>query len=468
MNKESLISYFDNSALRRDKWKKRNWYYHAALKDLIQFLIPQGQSVLEIGCGTGDLLQHARPKRGVGIDISHKMLTLAKDKYSHLEFIENDAEKIDIREQFDYVFASDLIGYLEDVEKFFRQLSKVTDSKSRVVITYYNYIWEPFLKLAEALRLKQKQPRQNWLSSKDIENVLYLGGFEVIKSGTKMIFPVYIPLISAFLNRFVGNLPLIDRFGLIQYLVARQIPRDGREYSVSIVIPCRNEKGNIENAIKRVPRLGIYTEIIFIEKGSSDGTYEEIERVAGEYGDRKNIRYMKGEIDTKRDKVRQAFEAARGDILMILDADLTVRPEDLPKFYRAIASGRGEFINGSRLVYQLEDASMRFLNILGNKFFSVMFSWLLGQRLKDTLCGTKVLFKKDYELIAKNRHYFGDFDPFGDFDLLFGAAKLNLKIVEIPIRYQARTYGSTNIQRWRHGWLLLKMTFFAMRKIKFV
>ena len=251
-------------------------------------------------------------------------------------------------------------------------------------------------------------------------------------------------------------------------MVARPVSRDKKEYSVSIVVPARNERGNIRGAVERMPQFGTYQEIIFIEGGSSDGTYEEIERAAKEYAGKKNIRHAKQEGRGKGDAVRKGFEMAKCDILMILDADLTVRPEDLPKFYQAIASGKGEFINGSRLVYQLEDESMRFLNILGNKFFSIMFSWLLGQRLKDTLCGTKVLFKKDYEKIAAGRSYFGDFDPFGDFDLLFGAAKLNLKIVEIPVRYQARTYGYTNIQRWKHGWLLLKMVLFAMRKIKFI
>lgn len=468
MNKESIISYFNSSASTRDKWKRKNWYYHKNIKDLILFLIPQGESVLEIGCGTGDLLHETRASRGVGIDISQNMLDIAKRKYPNLEFLNGDADALKFQNRFSYIIASDLIGYLKDIEKFFSQLTKVTDSRSRVVITYYNYVWEPFLKLAEILGLKQKQPLQNWLSTRDIENMLYLGGFEIVKRGNKMIFPIYIPLVSAFLNRFIGNLPLINRLGLVQYLVARQIPREAREYSVSVVIPCRNEKGNIENAVKRVSRLGLNTEIIFIEKGSSDGTYEEIERVAKLYADRKNIRYIKGKIDTKRDKVRQAFEAAQGEVLMILDADLTVQPEDLPKFYKAIASNRGEFINGTRLVYPLEDQSMRFFNILGNKFFSIMFSWLLGQSIKDTLCGTKVLFKSDYDKIATGRSYFGDFDPFGDFDLLFGAAKLNLKIIEMPVRYQARTYGKTNIQRWKHGWILLKMTLFAVRKIKFI
>ena len=467
LNKE-LISYFDHEAEKRDAWRARNWYYHAMLQKLIRFIVPEGETILELGSGTGDLLVDLKPSRGVGVDISPKMVEIAAKKYPHVEWKVGDAAEILLGEKFEYIIISDLIGYLDDVEHLFTSLERVCHEHTRVVITYYNYLWEPLLRLGEFLHIKSRQPLQNWLSARDIENMLALGGFEVVKRGKKMIFPLHIPLLSTFLNGFVGNLPLISSLGLIQYVVARQIPRVKKEYSVSVIVPARNERGNIRGAVERMPQFGAYQEIIFIEGGSTDGTYEEIERICKEYAGRKNIRFAKQDGNGKGDAVRKGFSMAKGDVLMILDADLTVRPEDLPKFYNALASGKGEFINGSRLVYQLEDESMRFLNMIGNKFFSLVFSWLLGQRIKDTLCGTKVLLKKDYEKISAGRSYFGDFDPFGDFDLLFGAAKLNLKIVEIPVRYQARTYGTTNIQRWKHGWLLLKMTAFAMRKIKFI
>ena len=181
----------------------------------------------------------------------------------------------------------------------------------------------------------------------------------------------------------------------------------------------------------------------------------------------KDIHVMKQSGKGKGNAVREAFDVANGDILMILDADLTTPPEDMVKFYNALAGNHGEFINGCRLVYPMEKQAMRFLNYLANKFFGWFFTYLLGQRLKDTLCGTKVLFRKDYELIKKNRGYFGEFDPFGDFDLLFGAAKLNLKMVEVIVRYRERKYGSTQISRFSHGWLLIKMSMFAARKMKF-
>jgi glycosyltransferase involved in cell wall biosynthesis len=236
---------------------------------------------------------------------------------------------------------------------------------------------------------------------------------------------------------------------------------------VSVVIPARNEAGNIEAAVRRIPQMGAGTELIFVEGHSRDATWGEIQRVARENPDLK-IKILQQTGRGKGDAVRAGFAAATGDILMILDADLTMPPEELPKFYEILASGRAEFANGCRLVYPMEEHAMQFMNLCANKAFGLIFSWLLGQHVKDTLCGTKVLSRAHYERIAANRSYFGDFDPFGDFDLLFGAAKLNLKIADVPIRYRERTYGETNIQRWKHGWLLLRMVLFAARKLKFV
>ena len=239
------------------------------------------------------------------------------------------------------------------------------------------------------------------------------------------------------------------------------------ELSCSVIIPARNEEGNIEAAVRRLPRLGRSTEIIFIEGGSRDGTWEAIKRAAALHPERE-IKMLKQRSEGKGAAVREAFETASGELLFILDADLSVPPEELIKFYRAAQSGLGEFINGVRLVYPMEEEAMQFLNMIANKLFGYAFTWLLRQPVKDTLCGTKVLFRRDYEEIARNRGYFGNFDPFGDFDLLFGAAKLNLKIVDLPIRYAARTYGRTNIQRWRQGWQLLRMVIFAAARLRFV
>ncbi len=449
--------------MSKEFWKA---YYHERIQDLVGFLIPEREAVLEIGTGDGDLLASLNPKDGTGIDIDPKKIDAAKNKYPKMDWRVMDAADVSFDKCFDYVVLSDVLGRFADVQDVFHELHAVSHDRTRVIITYFNYVWEPVLRLAEFLGLKSKQPPQHWLSGKDIENLLYISGFEVIKSGKKILLPFYIPILSTFVNRYIANLPFINRFCLVQYIVARPMERKSREYSVSVIVPARDEKGNIEQAILRLPQFGSSLETIFIEGHSSDGTLEEIERVTKKYAGKKNIRFAVQDGKGKGDAVRKGFAMAAGEVLMILDADLTVPPEELPKFYDAIRSGRGEFINGSRLVYPMEKEAMRFLNVLGNKFFSLMFSWLLGQHIKDTLCGTKVLFAEDYKRIARGRTYFGDFDPFGDFDLILGAAKLNLKIVDLPVHYRERTYGSTKISRFRHGLLLLKMCVFAARKLK--
>jgi ubiquinone/menaquinone biosynthesis C-methylase UbiE len=461
-----LRAFYNQLAEKRLKWKKRNRFYHKALEKYFSFIIPENSNVLELGCGTGDLLNSLKPAYGLGVDFSERMIDIASSTYPALNFEISDVQQLHLHEKFDYVVMSDLITSLTDVQMAVKNLQQVTNTRSRLVISTYNFLWEPVLRLAEFLHLKAKQPLQNWLSKSDIENLLELEGYEIVKIERKVLLPVKIPLLNFIFNKILANLPLVHHLCLVLFVVARQRTEVEHDKSVSILVPARNEKGNIENAILRTPEFGKWQEFIYVEGNSSDGTYEEMLRVQAQYPD-KRIKVIKQSGKGKGNAVREGFDIATGDVLMILDADLTTPPEDMPKFYEALAKNRGEFINGCRLVYPMEKEAMRFLNLIGNKFFSLFFTYLLGQRLKDTLCGTKVLLKEDYEKIKANRNYFGEFDPFGDFDLIFGAAKLNLKIVEIYVRYRERKYGSTQISRFKHGWLLIKMSAFAAKKFKF-
>lgn len=470
-NKTRVLTAMEAIAVKRDKYIRRNRYYYRNLVRFFRFNIPEGSRVLEIGCGTGFLLNSINPSYGKGIDLSPSMIRIAKEKYPHLNFEVMDAEKLTLSETFDYVILSDTLGYLEDIQQAFSELKKVISPETRILISYHNFLWEPALWLAQKLRLKMSHPRLNWLNRGDVIGLLHLEGYDVIKCGRRFLFPVYIPLISWLFNKYLANLPLLNSLCLTGYTIARlpkMRPAGNKDFSVSVIIPARNEKGNIEDAVLRTPEMGKHTEIIFVEGNSTDDTLDEIKRVCEAYKDKRDVKWMVQGGKGKGDAVRKGYDNATGDILMILDADLTVPPEDLPKFYDAIATGKGEYINGTRLVYPMEDEAMRSLNMLGNKFFSIMFSWLLGQRIKDTLCGTKVLTAENYRKLAANRAYFGNFDPFGDFDLIFGSSKLNLKLVEVPIRYRARKYGDTNISRFKHGWLLIKMVIYASNKIKFL
>ena len=470
---ENKKEYFEKLAPNRKKPRGVNAYYWNEITNYCDYFSHENISVLEVGCGTGELLSSIRAKHKVGIDFSPTIITIAKEKFPSINFHVMEAEDIQLNEKFDLIILSNLIGYLDDIQEVFKQLHKVCHPQTKIIVTYYNYLWEPVLKFAEKIGLKTPTPLQNWLSLADINNLLYIAGFDVYRNTKRMIFPFNVPLVKGLLNKFLAKLPFFRFFSLNIYTFAKplsslSIAEYQDKYSVSVVIPARNESGNIENAILRLPKLGKHTEIIFIEGNSTDDTWSKIQEIAQKYSNTHDIKIGQQGGKGKADAVRKGFGMATGDILMILDADLTVPPEDLPKFYDAIASGNGDFINGSRLVYPMDKDAMRFLNLLGNKFFSIAFTWLLEQKFKDTLCGTKVIFREDYYQLVKNQSYFGNFDPFGDYDLIFGAHKLNHKIVEIPISYKERTYGSTNISRFKHGVILLRMCMFAARKIKFI
>ncbi len=468
LHPETVREIFDTLSPRVDRFRSKNSYYYRMLVELVRTHVAPGRRVLDLGCGHGELLAALKPSVGVGVDISPEMIAQASARHPELSFVVCDVHELALEEKFDFVVLCNTIGFLSDIQSVFRLVRRNTAPHTRLVITHYNYLWEPLLKLADKMGLKTPEPYQNWLSCADVKNLLALEGFEVVHEEQSVILPKYIPFISAFCNRYLARLPVIWRFALVELIVARPLPDPpaARPCSCSVIVPARNERGTIEHIVMRVPEMGLGTEIVFVEGHSHDGTYEEIERVAAAYPQR-NIRVMKQKGEGKADAVRTGFSCAQGDILMILDADLTVQPEDLPKFYEVLASGRGELVMGCRLVYQMQRDSMRFLNLLANKLFSMAFSHLLGQRIKDTLCGTKVIRRENYERIAPFRALIGTLDPFGDFELIFGAALANLRIVEIPVRYRARQYGTTQISRFKHGLLLLKMVFWGIRHVKF-
>ncbi len=468
--KKDFFNYFQNLSAKYPRYWKKHSYYWKNIISYCNYYIQEENSVLEIGCGTGEFLSMINSADKTGIDFSPKMIEIAQERHPDIEFFVMEAENPDLDRKFDVILLTGVIGYFDNVVDVMNGLKKVCHKKTRIIVSYYNFLWEPILRLSEIIGLRKKTPKKNWLTRKDIENILYLTDFEAFRTTRSMLLPIRIPLVSYIFNKFIGRLPLFNQLCVNKYINARPVfpfIEHKQDYSTTVVIPARNESGNIEDAIKRIPSFGKHVEIIYVEGNSTDDTWDKIQEVQGKYKDTHDIKITRQDGKGKGDAVRKGYSMATGDILMILDADLTVPPEDLPKFYHALTNGKGEFINGSRLVYPMEKNAMRFLNTMGNKFFSMMFSWLLEQPIKDTLCGTKVMYREEYIKLTKNRHYFGNFDPFGDFDLLFGAYKLNLKIIDLPIRYRERIYGDTNISRFKHGFLLLRMCSYAAGKIKF-
>jgi SAM-dependent methyltransferase len=471
--------YHEHQSARKAHWDQvahgqyGDWsrYYHDYLAGVYRQIIPAGSTVLEIGCGKGNLLASLRPSVGVGLDLSAEMIAAAKQRYPALELIVGDVHEVDLgQRRFDFIVLSDLINDLWDLQRVLERLRPHCSPGTRLVFNFFSQLWA--LPITAARRAGKATPSmlQNWFTCHDVDNLLELTGYQPLRQWGEIVCPVGVPVLARFANKVLAKLAPFRFLCMTNMLVARPAAiapgEEGKPPTVSVVVPARNEAGNIEGLMRRIPEMGGGTEIIFVEGNSSDDTYEVIRRCIADRPDRKSL-LLKQSGKGKGDAVRAGFDAASGDILMILDADITVAPEDLPRFFAALTSGCGEFVNGVRLVYPMDDEAMRVANLIGNKFFSWAFSWLLGQKLRDTLCGTKVLWTKEYKRIAANRAYFGDFDPFGDFDLLFGAAKLNLRIIEIPVRYRSRQYGTTNIERWRHGLLLLRMVVFAARRIKF-
>jgi len=452
-------------ARERGSWQGLGAGYHRRLQEIYRFHIRPDQHVLEIGCAEGNLLAAVQPARGVGVDFSEEMIRRAKERHPELEFIHADAHDLSqVEGKFDSIILSDLINDLWDVQRVFEQVRSLSLPHTRLIMNVYSRLWEIPLAAARRLNLATPNLSQNWLTREDLRMMLRLSGFEPVRISQEILWPF--PF-GGFANRVLVRFWPFRELALSNLVIARPIPERAKKPSVSIIVPARNESGNIHAIFERTPSMGRETELIFVEGHSKDDTYAAIEREIASHRSTRSLLLRQTGIG-KADAVRLGFSKATGEVLMILDADLTVPPEDLPRFYEALVSGKGELINGVRLVYPMEKEAMQTLNLFANKFFSMAFSWLLGQPIKDTLCGTKVLWKRDYERIAANRSYFGDFDPFGDYDLIFGAAKLNLKIIDLPIRYRERTYGSTNISRWKHGPLLLRMVAFAAQRIKFV
>lgn len=473
LRKRDFLEHAEGNLNEDDRRNRFNAAYRENDRKFMRFLIPPGKRVLELGCGQGTLLAALEPSYGVGVDFGAKTIARATELHPNLHFVQGDVEDpdtlADIEGSFDYIVIADTIGMFEDIDGTLRRVHQLCAPSTRIIISYYSHLWEPVLKLAEVLHLRSRQPKINYIATADFLNLMDLADFEVISQEQRQLIPLNWFGLGAFVNRFIAPLPGIRQLCLRTYLVGRPVRLFAdRKLSASILIPCRNERGNIENAIRRMPRFGAAQEILFVEGNSSDGTFEECERVRDAYKDDWDIKVLKQDGKGKGDAVRKGFAAATGDVLMILDADLTMPPEALPKYHAVIESGKAEFVNGTRLIYPMENEAMRPLNFIANRCFAYLFSYLVNTRLTDTLCGTKVLLRKDYEVLARERDYFGNFDPFGDFDLIFGAAKQNLKIIETPIHYKARTFGETQISRFRDGWLLLKMVWFAYRKLKAV
>ncbi|MDG2306752.1 MAG: bifunctional class I SAM-dependent methyltransferase/glycosyltransferase family 2 protein [Candidatus Binatia bacterium] len=447
---------------------RRHGYYYGILRDLLRDIVEPDRDVLCLRSDVGQYLDWVRPRRGVGIEISPELTDIAKQQRPGFEFLTGDVENPEVDGTFDYILIVDAVNELFDVQGTLENLRPNCRPDTRIVIVFYNFLWQPLAELAERLGMKREQPKQSWLSFQHLAQLAQLAGYEPVRRYRKTLWPFPTPLVGTLLNGGIAKLPLFERLCLTQALVLRPTPEPAQraeDVTVSVVIPCKDEFGNIEAAVRRTPQMGAHTELVFCDDRSTDGTADEVRRLQRENPDR-NIRLVEGPGICKAENVWAGFDAAEGDILMILDGDLAVPPEELPKFYQALVDGRGEFINGTRMVYPMRNQAMRLLNVFGNKLFSMLFGFVLGQDISDTLCGTKAVWRRDYERMRPLRGSWGTNDRWGDYELIFGAARLGLRHLDLPVHYMERTYGDTKMnKRLGNARVMLRMSLEAYRRL---
>lgn len=472
---EKVKRHYDGLAKKRLKWYYRNKFYHREILRYYRFMVQKECSVLELGCGTGDLIGNLSPSYGVGVDISEEMVKIARQRYPKVDFVCKSVEEFSSNKKFDYIIISGTLNSVNNIQGLLTSIAKMATPDTRIIVNCYNQLWNPLLKLSQKMGMKMPEIVSNWLSIDDLENFFYISNYQVVKRDFFMLCPKYIPLVSWFFNKIIGKIPGIRYFSLESFVVGRLNcpPENPEKKTASVVVTCRDEEGNIESLVKRIPKVGKHTEIIFVEGHSKDRTVDKIKEMMKKYPE-KDIKLLKQEGIGQGDAFRKGFDNAKGDFVFWVEADLTTPPEEMIYFWEAYISGRGEYLNGSRFVYKMERKAMPFMNYIGNRFFGNLFTMMLGQRFTDTLCGFKAISKKNYMKIRKEINYFGDFDPFGDFELIFGVIKNNLKVAEIPVHYRPReygkpkAYGQTTKSFLKHVWLLVKMSWIAFRKIKLI
>jgi len=462
MRKGKIRDHFEFVAQDYDKWKKKNHYYHGTLKEFYCRYVMRGDSVVEYGCGTGDIIASVDAGYRVGLDVAEGMVDIACRKYPHIVFKQHDCETIyPERGRFDVAILADIIDHVTDILKLYASVNNSLKTGGRMCISTINPLWHPLFALAERLGLKMPEGEHNFVPKRDLVALLKLRGFRLVEGGALMLIPRKTPF-ADWINRIGPRLPLLHRLCVAQTVVAEKVVDYGEDFhtdkACSVVVPCCNEEDNIEECIRRIPEMGQWTEIIFVDDGSTDGTAEVVRRLQNR---RERVRLVSHSPNRgKGYAVKRGFDIAEGDVLMILDADMAVMPEELPLFFRTVAEGCGYFANGTRMVYPMEDQAMRFVNLIGNFFFGAVLSWLLSQRISDTLCGTKALSRNGYSKIRMGN------DKWGDFDLLFGAAENNMDIVEIPVYYKARTAGVSKMRPFRHCLVLMKMCIVGFMRLK--
>ncbi|MDD4938703.1 MAG: glycosyltransferase [Candidatus Omnitrophica bacterium] len=452
---EGVKQHFNRIAAEYDYWKKKNDYYYSLIKDFYRKNIPPGSSVLELGCATGQILASVEPKRGVGIDISDSLITLAKSKYPQYEFNVADVEEFTFSEKFDYCVMSDLIDHLHNIPRAIQSAYGALKPGGKLIITSINPLWNPLFGLLEKMRLKMPEGPHCFIPNRFLEFFCQMKGFKTVCKGALIFIPKKIIFIGGILNRIIPKTPLLNRFCWVQTLIVSKDQKAKLDLSCSVIVAAYNEEENIAECVERVPDIGREYEIIVINDGSKDKTPEILTALARKKHNLRVINFP--ENRGKASAIEEGIRAARKEVIIILDADMSVAPEDIPLFVEPLERGIADFINGTRLIYDMQKHAMAQVKRIANFILAVLFSALNQLRLTDTLCGTKAFFRKDFQDIKIRG------EKWGDLVLLEHAKRKGLRIREIPIRYYTRT-GGVSKMRFSDGLRFIRFTLSAALK----
>ena len=455
---ERIAAHFEGLAASYPKLKKRNRYYNRFLVRWCQSLLAPGKRILDVGCGRGDVLAELKPASGVGIDLSEAMVKEAAAEYPHLSFQRTALEDFDGDASFDAALLINTAEYTFDMGAVIARCHRALRDNGRLLLTTANPLWSPVFQFASRLGLRIPECERLFLTNEDLVNLLHLHGFDVVYKRMSLLVPKQIPFLSDFINNTWSRIPILRLLSSTQFIAARKVPEARRDYSVSIVVPCYNERGNIERCIREVRRIGARTELLFVDDGSKDDTAGAVDPALNRDIEVRVIRYTPNR--GKGHAVKTGFNAATGDIVMILDADLTTMPEELAPVYEAFAAGHAEFVNCTRFIYPMEGRAMKWANYVGNKLFNILVSLVMESRVSDTLCGTKAMFRGNYISMEMGR------DPWGDYDFLFGAAQQRLVIRELPVHYRQRLAGFSKMNSIKHTLNLLRMCWHGFFQVK--
>jgi hypothetical protein len=432
-----------------------------------RLLTPDEPRLLEIGFVRGQLLTEWPALGFTGVDCFRFQVDQVNSHLPQSDFQVKAGEQLTLEAGLDVVIISDALDEAMDVGQLHEPVQAVYSPETRPIFNYHSNLWDSLFTAAHRLGLRRKALQSDLWVTADAKSLPDLSAWDVAQ-----LHHFLVAADRGRLGSIIDHYPALIHplFCLTVSIAARSRGRPAaspaRALSASVVGPARNEAGSIAGAVARTPTMSEDSNLIFERGYSRDDTWTRIQKVAANHPPLK-IEALRPSDRGKGDAELAELAAAASDVLTALEADPTTPHEELPKVYEVIASGKAELADGVSLIYPTSQRAMQFLYLRAKNSFGLIFSWLLCPPAKDTLWGTEVLRRAQYENIAANRTYFGDFDPLGDFDLGFGAATQNLKIADTPIRHRERTHGETNIQRRRHGWLLLRTVIFPPSKLKF-